>query len=140
MFPTPPPPETIASCSDDGVVGMSPGIIGTMQALECVKLITGKAKEDLLWRRMLIMDGLSMRFRVVKIRERMPDCNVCGDAPEVTDVAQVDYNSWCKKMCDVYASIVLKDGATHVGPEVLKENEQGFKDNTCICLDVRPAH
>jgi len=77
MFPQPPPPETIASCSDDGVVGMAPGIIGTMQALECVKLLIGKNKEDLLWRRMLIMDGLAMRFRTVKLREKNKDCEVC---------------------------------------------------------------
>lgn len=96
---------------------MVPGLIGTMAALECLKLVSGKPKENLLWKRMLIMDSLSMRFRTVKIRDRNPACAVCGEKPELASVKEVDYNSWCKRMCDIYASIELNPSVSSLSPQ-----------------------
>ena len=90
LFPTPPPPGEVPSCSEAGVLGMLPGMVGTIQATETVKLIMGVGKS--LSGRLLIIDALDMEFRTVKIR-RNPDCPVCGDDPTVTEL--IDYEAFC---------------------------------------------
>ncbi len=90
LFPTPPPPGEVPSCSEAGVLGMLPGMVGTIQATETVKLIMGVGKT--LSGRLLIIDALDMEFRTVKIR-RNPDCPVCGDNPTVTEL--IDYEAFC---------------------------------------------
>ena len=69
LYPNPPPAACVTNCSDGGVVGMVPGIIGQIQAVEIVKIILGQPKENILWRRMIFMDALNMKFRNVKLRE-----------------------------------------------------------------------
>ena len=90
LFPTPPPPGEVPSCAEAGVLGMLPGMVGTIQATETVKLIMGIGKS--LASRLLIIDALDMEFREVKIR-RNPDCPVCGDNPTVTEL--IDYEAFC---------------------------------------------
>ena len=90
LFPTPPPPGEVPSCSEAGVLGMLPGMVGTVQATETVKLIMDIGKS--LSGRLLIIDALDMEFRTVKIR-RNPDCPVCGDNPTVTEL--IDYEAFC---------------------------------------------
>ena len=90
LFPTPPPPGEVPSCSEAGVLGMLPGMVGTIQATETVKLIMGVGKT--LSGRLLIIDALDMEFRTVKIR-RNPDCPICGDSPTVTEL--IDYEAFC---------------------------------------------
>lgn len=90
LFPTPPLPGEVPSCSEAGVLGMLPGMVGTIQATETVKLIMGVGKS--LSGRLLIIDALDMEFRTVKIR-RNPDCPVCGDDPTVTEL--IDYEAFC---------------------------------------------
>ena len=90
LFPEPPPPGEVPSCAEAGVLGMLPGLVGTVQATETVKLIMGIGKS--LSGRLLLIDALAMEFRSVKIR-RDSACPLCGDNPTVTEL--IDYNQFC---------------------------------------------
>jgi molybdopterin-synthase adenylyltransferase len=85
IFPLPPPQDLIPTCSQDGVMGVLPGVIGSIQATEAIKYLLGKG--DLLTGRLLIYDALHMVFREVRIR-RNPACPVCGEAPTITSLAE----------------------------------------------------
>ena len=91
LFPEPPPPEAIPSCAEAGVLGVVPGLIGMIQALEAIKLIINKG--DNLLGRLLHVDALTLRFRQFKIR-RDPNCPVCGDSPTITE--PIDYEQFCR--------------------------------------------
>jgi adenylyltransferase/sulfurtransferase len=90
LFPAPPPPGLVPSCAEAGVLGVLPGIVGTIQAIETIKLILGIGEP--LVNRLLIFDSLAMEFREVKIR-RDPSCPLCGDNPTVKEL--VDYEAFC---------------------------------------------
>ena len=90
LFPTPPPPGEVPSCAEAGVLGMLPGMVGTIQATETVKLILGVGES--LSGRLLLIDALDMDFRTVKLR-RNPECPLCGDNPTVTEL--IDYEMFC---------------------------------------------
>jgi sulfur-carrier protein adenylyltransferase/sulfurtransferase len=90
LYPEPPPPGLVPSCAEGGVLGVLPGIIGTIQATETIKLILGKG--DSLIGRFLIFDALRMKFRELKLRKD-PDCPVCGERPTVTRL--IDYEQFC---------------------------------------------
>ena len=90
LYPEPPPPGLVPSCAEGGVLGVLPGVIGTIQATEAIKLILG-AGEPLVGR-FLIYDALRMRFRELKLR-RDPECPVCGDHPTVREL--IDYEQFC---------------------------------------------
>ena len=90
LFPEPPPPEAIPNCAEAGVLGVVPGLIGMIQALEAIKLIINKG--DNLLGRLLHVDALTLRFREFKIR-RDRNCPVCGDSPTVTE--PIDYEQFC---------------------------------------------
>jgi adenylyltransferase/sulfurtransferase len=90
LYPEPPPPGLVPSCAEGGVLGVLPGVIGTLQAMETIKLIMGIGEP--LVGRFLIFDALKMRFRELKLRKD-PDCPVCGTHPTVT--ALIDYEQFC---------------------------------------------
>jgi len=90
VYPEPPPPGLVPSCAEGGVLGVLPGIIGTIQATETVKILLGRGQP--LSGRLLVLDALKMRFRELKLR-RNPDCPVCGTHPTVT--ALIDYAEFC---------------------------------------------
>ncbi len=90
LFPSPPPPGAVPSCAEAGVLGVLPGIIGSIEAVEAIKLILGEGIS--LVNRLLIFDSLPMEFRQVKIR-RDPSCPVCGDEPSITEL--IDYEEFC---------------------------------------------
>ena len=90
MFPEPPPPGLVPSCAEGGVLGILPGVVGTLQATEAIKLILGVGEP--LIGRFLLFDALKMRFRELKVR-RDPDCPVCGESPTVTEL--IDYEQFC---------------------------------------------
>ena len=90
LYPEPPPPGLVPSCAEGGVLGVLPGVIGTIQATEAIKLVLGVGEP--LVGRLLLYDALTMRFRELKLR-RDPACPVCGDKPTVT--ALIDYDQFC---------------------------------------------
>jgi adenylyltransferase/sulfurtransferase len=77
LYPKPPLKENIKKCKDVGVIGTLPGIMGTFQANECIKLISG-LNDKLLRKKMLIIDGLDMRIKIVNTRGQREECDVCG--------------------------------------------------------------
>jgi molybdopterin/thiamine biosynthesis adenylyltransferase len=90
LFPEPPPPEMAPSCQEAGVFGVLPGIIGSLQGIEVIKLLLGKG--DPLIGRLLIIDTLKMKVREMKVR-RDPHCPVCGDNPTIKEL--IDYEWFC---------------------------------------------
>src|SRR5438309_1059210 len=90
LYPEPPPPGLVPSCAEGGVLGVLPGVIGTIQATESVKLIMGIGEP--LIGRFLIYDALRMKFRELKLKKD-PDCPVCGTHPTVTEL--IDYEQFC---------------------------------------------
>jgi molybdopterin/thiamine biosynthesis adenylyltransferase/rhodanese-related sulfurtransferase len=90
LYPEPPPPGLVPSCAEGGVLGVLPGIVGSMQAAETLKLIIGKGEP--LIGRLLLFDALAMRFRELKLRKN-PECPVCGAHPTVTKL--IDYAEFC---------------------------------------------
>ncbi|MCC7043832.1 MAG: molybdopterin-synthase adenylyltransferase MoeB [Acidobacteria bacterium] len=90
LYPEPPPPGLVPSCAEGGVLGVLPGVVGTIQATEAIKLIIGAG--DPLIGRLLLFDALQMKFRTLKL-QRDPNCPVCGDRPTVTKL--IDYEQFC---------------------------------------------
>ncbi len=90
LYAEPPPPGLVPSCAEGGVLGVLPGIIGSIQAMETIKLIVG-AGEPLIGR-LLLFDALRLEFRELKL-EKDPDCPVCGRHPTVTEL--IDYEAFC---------------------------------------------
>lgn len=90
LYPAPPPPGMAPSCAEAGVLGVLPGVIGVMQAIETIKIIIGTG--ETLTGRLLLYDALSAKYREMKLR-RDPGCPVCGDAPEITEL--IDYEQFC---------------------------------------------
>ena len=90
LYPEPPPPGLVPSCAEGGVLGVLPGIVGTIQATEAIKLILGAGRT--LAGRLLLFDALTMEFRTVKTR-RDPDCPICGERRTIN--ALIDYEQFC---------------------------------------------
>lgn len=92
IYQTPPPPGLVPSCAEGGVVGVLPGIIGTIQANEIIKLIVGGGHP--LMGRLLTLDAWKMKFRELKL-EKKPDCPICGKNPSITELEEYDYEEFC---------------------------------------------
>ena len=90
LFPSPPPPGAVPNCAEAGVLGVLPGIVGSIQAVEAIKLIIGQGEP--LIGRLLLFDALAMEFSEVKIR-RDRNCPMCGDNPTITEL--IDYEQFC---------------------------------------------
>jgi len=90
LFPEPPPPGTVPSCAEGGVLGVLPGLVGTLQATEVIKWITGMG--EVLKGRLLMVDALTMEMRTLHA-ERDRDCRVCGDSPDIVELQ--DYEAFC---------------------------------------------
>jgi len=90
LYPEPPPPEHAPSCAEAGVLGILPGLVGTMQATEAIKLILGKG--DVLMGRLVTYDSMKMVFRTLKLR-RDDACPACGKNPTIKEY--IDYEGFC---------------------------------------------
>lgn len=95
LFREPPPPGLVPSCSDAGVFGVLPGVVGSMQALEALKWVLRTG--DSLAGRLLLFDALESRWREIEV-PRAPDCPVCGEHPTITEL--VDYDFFCGVSAD----------------------------------------
>src|SRR5271168_3474474 len=90
LYPEPPPPGLVPSCAEGGVLGVLPGIVGSIQAMETIKLILGRGES--LVGRLLLFDALGMKFRELKLRKN-PSCPMCG--PNRTINQLIDYYEFC---------------------------------------------
>jgi adenylyltransferase/sulfurtransferase len=132
LYPEPPDPGLVPSCAEGGVLGVLPGIIGVIQAIEVVKLIIGKG--DPLIGRLLLFDALKMKFREMKLRKD-PTCPICG--PQATIKALIDYDQFCgTPPVDAPARKML--ALPEISPRELKALLDAKAD--LVLLDVREPH
>ena len=125
LYPEPPPPGLVPSCAEGGVLGILPGIVGTIQATETIKLILGKG--DLLLGRLLLFNALEMSFRSLKLRKD-PDCPICGENPTVTEL--IDYEQFCG-----IGPAVSHDGLREITARELKDRID--RGDSPVLIDVR---
>jgi molybdopterin/thiamine biosynthesis adenylyltransferase/rhodanese-related sulfurtransferase/molybdopterin converting factor small subunit len=131
LYPEPPPPGLVPSCAEGGVLGVLPGVIGTIQATEAVKLIMGIGEP--LIGRFLIYDALRMKFRELKLKKD-PDCPVCGTHPTVTEL--IDYEQFCGVAPAAEPAMSAQDtNETEIDVKELKRKMDAKED--FYLLDVR---
>jgi molybdopterin/thiamine biosynthesis adenylyltransferase/rhodanese-related sulfurtransferase len=131
LYPEPPPPGLVPSCAEGGVLGVLPGIIGSIQAMETIKLILGTG--DSLVGRLLLFDALAMRFRELKLK-RNPECPVCGDHRTITKL--IDYEEFCGIRGE--ETLPMTDGIVEITPKELKARQD--RGDKPFILDVREPH
>ncbi|MFQ5838445.1 MAG: ubiquitin-like small modifier protein 1 [Thermoplasmata archaeon] len=90
LYPEPPPPGLVPSCAEGGVLGVLPGVVGSLQAMEALKVLLGKG--DLLIGRLILFDALKMKFRELRLRKD-PGCALCGEKPTIKEL--IDYEEFC---------------------------------------------
>jgi len=128
LYSEPPPPGLVPSCAEGGVLGVLPGIIGSIQALETIKWIIGAG--DSLIGRLVLFDALKLRFRELKLRKD-PSCPICGENPTIHEL--IDYQAFCGIGAEPdYAGV-------EIGVEDFRrEREQ--KGDDLVLIDVREPH
>ena len=128
IYSEPPPPGLVPSCAEGGVLGVLPGIIGSIQALETIKWIIGAG--DSLVGRLLLFDALKLRFRELQLRKD-PACPICGDNPTIHEL--IDYEAFCG----------IGAEPSYAGPEITAEElrrEMDEKGSSLVVIDVREPH
>ena len=130
LYPEPPPPGLVPSCAEGGVLGVLPGIVGSIQAMETIKLILGTG--DSLAGRLLLFDALQMKFRELKLRKN-PDCPLCGEKRTITKL--IDYQEFCGIRGEEAAPTV---SVPEITPKELKARLDRGDD--LFILDVREPH
>ena len=137
LYPEPPPPGLVPSCAEGGVLGILPGVIGTLQASEVVKLIIGQGEP--LIGRLLFMDILEMEPRILKLKKN-PDCPICGDNPTISEL--IDY----EEFCSIGRGELGKEEAREKEPVQVKEitveefREKRKSNGEVQLIDVREPH
>lgn len=122
LYPEPPPPHLVPNCAEGGVLGVLPGIIGTIQATEALKIVLGIG--ETLHRRLLLFDALGMTFTAINIPHN-PHCRLCGAHPTVHELQ--DYEAWCNPH-----SSTLHGKQTDLKPE-----EVASMQGSIVFIDVR---
>jgi len=128
LYSEPPPPGLVPSCAEGGVLGVLPGIIGSIQALETIKWIIGAG--DSLVGRLVLFDALKLRFRELKLRKD-PNCPICGDHPTIHEL--IDYQAFCG----------IGAEPDYHGVEISVEEfqrEREAKGDELVLVDVREPH
>lgn len=134
LLPTPPPPGSVPSCSQAGVIGVLPGTIGTIQATEAIKLILGIG--ETLAGRLLIYDALDMQFDIIRLSKRVT-CPACGDNPTITEL--IDYEEFCgMPSYDRHPSRAGEPGLPEIEPRDLAARLQAGEALTL--LDIREPY
>jgi adenylyltransferase/sulfurtransferase len=128
LYSEPPPPGLVPSCAEGGVLGVLPGIIGSIQALETIKWIIGAG--DSLIGRLLLFDALKLRFRELQLRKD-PSCPVCGEQPTIREL--IDYEAFCG-----IGAEPAYDGPEITAEELSREMQQ--KGPELVLIDVREPH
>ncbi len=124
LYPEPPPPGLVPSCAEGGVLGVLPGMVGTLQATEVIKLLLGIGRP--LVGRLVLFDALELNFREVRLR-RDPDCPICGDHPTIDKL--IDYEQFCG------VGQVEEEEVVEVTVTQLHEELEAGRD--LVVLDVR---
>jgi len=127
LYAEPPPPGLVPSCAEGGVLGVLPGIIGSIQALETIKLIVGGGES--LIGRLLLFDALRLEFRELRL-EKDPDCPVCGAHPTLTHL--IDYEAFC--------GIGAEPAYEGVEITATELREEWNRNPDLVVLDVREPH
>lgn len=131
LFPVPPPPGSVPSCADAGVMGVLPGTIGTLQATEAIKLILGIGEP--LIGRLLLYDALDSTFQTIRLRKN-PACPLCGAQPP-TITQLIDYDHFCGSPVETPSAAF--DPRLEVTPSTLA---QALREGHAALLDVREPH
>jgi sulfur-carrier protein adenylyltransferase/sulfurtransferase len=131
LYPEPPPPGLVPSCAEGGVLGVLPGIVGAIQAVETIKLILGTG--DSLVGRLLLFDALAMRFRELKLKKN-PACPVCGPNPTIIEL--IDYEQFCGIRGEEAPAPNVQ--VPEMSPRELKQRLDRGDD--LFVLDVREPH
>lgn len=129
LYPVPPPPELVPNCAEGGVLGVLPGIIGTMQATEVLKILLGIGEP--LFGKLLLANPLQMDFTTISF-PRNPACALCGNAPTITELQ--DYEAFCNP--------VSTTEQTYTPLEISLAELQNLHQTTknLVVVDVREAH
>ncbi|MGZ8391738.1 MAG: molybdopterin-synthase adenylyltransferase MoeB [Gemmatimonadales bacterium] len=128
LYSEPPPPGLVPSCAEGGVLGVLPGIIGSIQALETIKWIIGAGTS--LLGRLVLFDALKLRFRELELRKD-PACPICGTNPSIHEL--IDYEAFCG----------IGAEPAYDGPEITAEElrqEMKAKGGNLVLIDVREPH
>jgi sulfur-carrier protein adenylyltransferase/sulfurtransferase len=131
LYPEPPPPGLVPSCAEGGVLGVLPGIVGSIQAMETIKLILGTGEP--LVGRLLLFDALAMRFRELKLKKN-PDCPLCGEHRTLTKL--IDYEEFCGIRGE--EAPAMTDGIQEISATELKARQD--RGEKVFILDVREPH
>lgn len=126
LYPEPPPPHLVPNCAEGGVLGVLPGIIGTIQATEALKIVLGIG--ETLHRRLLLFDALGMTFTTMSIPHN-PHCRLCGTNPTLHELQ--DYEAWCNPRSERMSA--------QSGDELTSQDLQTILD-AVVLIDVREAH
>ena len=131
LYPEPPPPGLVPSCAEGGVLGVLPGIVGSIQAMETIKLILGRGRN--LTGRLLLFDALEMAFSEVKLRKN-PNCPLCGTHRTINKL--IDYYEFCGVRGEEAPASDLK--VPEITPRELKARLD--RGDSLFILDVREPH
>jgi sulfur-carrier protein adenylyltransferase/sulfurtransferase len=133
LYPEPPPPGLVPSCAEGGVLGVLPGIVGSLQALETVKLIIGQGQS--LAGRLVLFDALALKFRELRLRKNR-HCPMCGSPRKIHEL--IDYNEFCGIRGEENDELGSALQVPEITPRDLKEKLD--RDEDIFILDVREPH
>ncbi|MCH8003378.1 MAG: molybdopterin-synthase adenylyltransferase MoeB [Nanoarchaeota archaeon] len=129
LFPNPPPRDAVPSCTEGGVLGVLPGVIGTIQATEALKIIIEKG--DTLSGRFLVYDALSMKFKEIKLSKNK-NCPICGENPRIKEL--VDYEQFCNMKEEEEKSLTKDEISVHQFKKMIDDHED------FVLVDVREEY